>query len=58
MENTMAKDWKVEYDKLLGEKKQLEEQVKYLREERENRLRREEELRDKFKDLLIQVLGR
>jgi hypothetical protein len=58
MENTMAKDWKAEYDRLLGEKKQLEEELRYLRQEREDRFRREEQARDKFKELLIDVLGR
>jgi hypothetical protein len=52
------KDYKAECDKLRGE---LTEVRRMLEKEREERFRRQEqdrEVRDKFKELLINVLGR
>jgi hypothetical protein len=52
------KDYKAECDKLRGE---LAEARKQLQQEREDRLRRQDqdrEVRDRFKELLIDVLGR
>lgn len=52
------KDWKAECDKLRGE---LQEVRRVLRYEEDLRLQREirnEELRNKFKELLIEVLGK
>ena len=52
------KDWKAEYDKLRGELAEVRKQLQYERDERERKERRNEELRDKFKELLLDVLGR
>lgn len=52
------KDWKAEYDKLYGVIKELREQLQYERNNREQREWKANELRDKFKELLIEVLGR
>ena len=52
------KDWKAEYDKLQGETKEVRRQLDYYRDREAERQRRADELRDKFKELLIEVLGR
>jgi len=52
------KDWKAECDILRGEIKSLKEQLKYERDRREQREYRADELRDKFKELIIEVLGK
>jgi len=52
------KDWKAECDKLKGELASAQEQLRYLRLREEERMRQSDSLRDKFKELLIEVLGR
>jgi len=52
------KDWKSEYDKLRGENAELRKQLEYERRNREYREQSSENLRDKFKELLIEVLGK
>ena len=52
------KDWKAEYDKLRGELAEVRKQLDYERQCRFERERRQDDLRDKFKELLIEVLGR
>lgn len=52
------KDWKAEYDKLRGELAEVREQLEYERTWREAHERRNEEMRNKFKELLLDVLGR
>lgn len=52
------KDWKAEYDKLKGELEAVREQNRYYRLKEEERIRQADALRDKFKELLIEVLGR
>jgi predicted nuclease with TOPRIM domain len=52
------KDWKAECDVLRGQIKELRDELKYEREQRERREWKADELRDKFKELLIEVLGR
>jgi hypothetical protein len=52
------KDWKAEYDKLKGQNQELQEQIRYLRLREESRQSQSDQLRDKFKELLIEVLGR
>ena len=53
-----TKDWKAEYEKLKGQMEELRNQLTYERSWRENSQRRAEDTRDKFKELLIDVLGR
>jgi hypothetical protein len=52
------KDWKAEYDKLKGQYEELRKEVQWLRQCQQDRLNRADELRDNFKTLLIDVLGR
>ncbi len=55
------KDYKAECDKLKGQLQELEKQLRYERDRRERRERREAldaDIRDRFKELLIDVLGR
>lgn len=52
------KDWKAECDKLRGEMAELQRQNDYLRERVAWRERLDREARDKFKELLLDVLGR
>ena len=52
------KDWKAEYDKLRGQMAQLEKDLQWFRNQYEQRLDRDTETRDKFKELLLDVLGR
>ena len=54
----MAKDYQVECAELRGRIKELSEQLAYERTQRDDRTRRDEGLRDKFKELLLDVLGR
>jgi hypothetical protein len=52
------KDWKAECDRLRGVLQEREKTIQMLRSTEESRIIRAEELRDKFKELLIEVLGR
>lgn len=52
------KDWKAEYDKLKGELAEVRASLQYERDRNNRRQERDLELRDKFKELLIEVLGR
>lgn len=52
------KDWKAECALLRVEIKELRDQLRYERNNREERERRDEDVRNRFKDLLVDVLGR
>lgn len=52
------KDWKNEYEKLKVQVADLRAQLAYERRNREMRENKADELRDKFKELIIEVLGR
>ena len=52
------KDWKAEFDKLRGELQEVRRQLDREQQQRRDREIRSEEIRDKFKELLIDVLGR
>lgn len=52
------KDWKAEYDKLQGELKEVRKSLDYYRDLEISRQLKYDELRDKFKELLIEVLGK
>ena len=55
---TMAKDLNAENVKLKTQVDELRKQVDRLERERSEREYRNEDLRNRFKDLLIDVLGR
>lgn len=52
------KDYKAECDKLKGQLQELEKQLRYERDRRERREALDADIRDRFKELLIDVLGR
>jgi hypothetical protein len=52
------KDYKAECDVLRGRIKELEEALRYERLSREQREHADRAIRDKFKELLLDVLGR
>lgn len=52
------KDWKAECDSLKGQIKELNRQLEYEIREREGRERRDRDFVDRFKDLLIDAIGR
>jgi len=54
----MAKDYQAECEKLKGQLHEVTRERDYLREWRNEHDRRSDNLRDKFKELLIEVLGR
>lgn len=54
----MAKDYKAECDELRGQIKELRALVERYRSNEEYRIHRDQDVRDKFKELLLDVLGR
>ena len=52
------KDYKAECETLRGELKEVRSQLAYQRSVNERRQQADNDIRDKFKDLLIDVLGR
>lgn len=52
------KDWKAECEILKGRMIELEKRMEYYRRIVESARDRDSQLRDKFKDLLVEVLGR
>ena len=52
------KDWKAECDELRGQVKELRQQVAMYRSQEERRFYEDKEVRNKFKELLIEVLGK
>lgn len=53
-----TKDWKVEYDKQAEVIKELRKQVSYYQRQEDERYWRVKDTQDKFKELLIEVLGK
>lgn len=53
-----AKDWKQEYDKVLGQMKELTKDRDWYKERYFDRLNADQELKDSFKDLILKVLDR
>ena len=51
------KDWKAEYDKLRGELSAVRQDLERHRYREEERYRKDQDVRDRFKELLIDVLG-
>ena len=52
------KDWKAECDKLRGELAEVRRQLEQERNDRQRREDQDRQVRDRFKELLINVLGR
>lgn len=52
-----TKDWKAECDKLRGELTEMRRQVERLERDRIDRWERDSQVSDKFKELLLEVLG-
>jgi len=52
------KDYKAEYDKLKGQIQELEKSLRYERDINSRRADDDRAIRDRFKELLIDVLGR
>lgn len=52
------KDWKSEYEKMKGRVIQLEKELEYAKERERQRSYRDSEVRDRFKELLLDVLGK
>lgn len=52
------KDWKAECEILKGQLKELREQLRYEQSINEHRYSEATEIRNKFKELLIEVLGK
>ncbi len=54
----MSKDWKVECAELKGQIKELKSEIARLQSAEEHRYYAAQGIRDKFKELLIEVLGK
>lgn len=52
------KDWKAECERLRGQLKEVERSRDYYHTAWRNRCERDEAVRDKLKELLIEVLGK
>lgn len=52
------KDWKAECDKLRGELAEVRRHLEYYRQADIQRRREQEDIRNRFKELLIDVLGK
>ncbi len=53
-----TKDWKQEYDKVLGQMKELTKDRDWYKERYFNQLNADQLLKDSFKDLILKVLDR